>query len=129
MKNEVYWTLIRISLNFFWIFLILSINWHWPVFLFIILIKILIFCYYISLKFFKIRVHASLFLIFKMFFLYSSSASSCRDSFVDFNDFVWFKSVDNVLYDLNHVNWFDTWHEKYSSWTFCVSFIITTSFF
>ena len=72
------------------------------------LIEILIFCCCAFLKLFEIRVHASLFLIFKMFFLYCSSTSSCRDSFVDFNDFIWFKFVNNVSYNLNHVNWFDT---------------------
>ena len=103
-KNWVDWTLIRVSLNFSWIFLILSIDWHWLVFLFIILTETLIFCCCASLKFFEIRVHASLFLIFRMFFLYCSSTSSCRDFFADFSDFVWFKSADNVSYDLNHVN-------------------------
>ena len=128
MKNEIHWTLIRVLLSFSWIFLILSIDWHWFVFLFITLTETLIFCCCAFLKSFKIRVHASLFLIFKVFFLYCLSTSNCRDFFVDFNDFVWFKSADNVSYDLNHVNWSDTWHEKYSSRTFCVSFIITTSF-
>ena len=67
-RNWVDWTLIYISLNFSWIFLTLSIDWHWLVFLFIILIEILIFYCCAFLKFSEIRVHASLFLIFKMLF-------------------------------------------------------------
>ena len=45
---------------------------------------------------------------FQNVFFYCLLTSSYRNSFVDFNDFVWFKSVDNVSYNLNHVNWFDT---------------------
>ena len=62
-------------------------------------------------------------------FFYCLSTSSCHDSFVDFSDFVWFKFIDDVLYDLNHVNWFDTWHGKYFSRALCVSLIIITLFF
>ena len=126
--NEVDWTLIRVPLSFSWIFLTLSIDWHWFVFLFTTLTETLAFCCCALLKPSEIRVHASLFLIFRMSLFYCSSTSSCRDSFVGFSDSVWFKPADNVSYDLNHVNWSDTWHEEYFSRALCVSLIITTSF-
>ena len=83
--NSFNWlTLIRVLIHYF--------NWNFNLYC----------CAF--LKSFEIRVHASLFLIFKMLFLYCSLMLSCRNFFVNFNDFVWFKSVDNVSYDLNHVN-------------------------
>ena len=88
--------------------------------------NLLLLCFFKT--FWNSRSRVSVFNLQNVFF-YCLSTSSCRDFFVDFNDFIWFKSADNVSYNLNHVNWSDTWYEKYFSRILYVPLIIITSFF